>query len=119
MSHRYALARLPVGKGSLAEFASGCPSAGGQRTSCLSHPVLSQRAVRASESRIAQRSMQRLQGLQHLSPRWLVCGLPFTFHRRSNPSVKRTVNGGRRSAVFGGGRAAVVRRLPHTLGRML
>ena len=101
MSLRYAAARFPSGQGAHAESAWGCPSAGGQRTIELSHRALSHSSGRASESGMAQRSVQRLKGLQRSWP-WSLAGpLAFNSHRRPNPSVKRTVNGEPRSAVFG------------------
>ena len=101
MSHLHVPARFPSAKGALAESAWGCPSAGGQRTDCVAHRALSQRSVRASESRMAQRPAQRLNGL-HCSSRSSLAGvITFASQRRPNPSVKRTVNGGPRSAVFG------------------
>ena len=101
MRKRQRLASLPSVTGALAKVASGCPSAGGQRTIGLSHRALSHSSGRASESRMAQRSVQRLKGLQRSLLRSLAGPLAFTSHRRPNPSVKRTVNGGPRSAVFG------------------
>ena len=101
MRKRQRFASLPSVTGALAEVASSCPSAGGQRTIELSHRVLSQSSARASESRMAQRSVQRLKGLQRSLPWSLATPLAFTSHRRPNPSVKRTVNGGPRSAVSG------------------
>ena len=101
MSLRYASASFPSGQGALAESASGCPSAGGQRTIEPSHRALSQSSARASESTMAQRPVQRLKGLQRLLPRSLAGAVAFASHRRPNPSVKRTVNGGPRSAGFG------------------
>ena len=101
MSHRYAPARSLSGQGAYAEVASGCPSAGGQRAIGLSHRALSHSSGRASEFGMAQRSLQRLKGLESSWP-WSLAGpLAFTSHRRPNPSVKRTVNGGARSAGFG------------------
>jgi len=94
-------ASLPSAPGAGAESASGCPSAGGQRTIGLLHRALSQSEARTSKARMAQRSVQRLVSLQRSSP-WALAGpLAFTSHRRPNPSVKRTSNGGPRSAVSG------------------
>jgi len=101
MLHRHASARLKVAKGVVANIALGCPSVGGQRTIELSHRTLSQRLVRASESRMAQSLVQRLKGLQRLLPRSLAGSFTFAPQRRPNPSVKRTANGGPHSAVFG------------------
>jgi len=101
MSLCYAPARFPRGQGAHAESASGCPSAGGQRTIELSHRALSQSSAGASESRMAQRPVQLLKGLQRLLLRSLAGAFTCTSHRRPNPSVKRTVNGGARSAVSG------------------
>jgi hypothetical protein len=106
----------PSATGALAESALCCPSVGGQRTNRLSHQALSQSPARPSQSRMVQRAVQRRKRLQRLLPWSLVGALTFAPHRRPNPSVKRTVNGGPRPAVSAG-RAAVVRRLPHTLGR--
>jgi len=94
-------AMLPNAAGALAEVAPGRPSAGGQRTIRLARRALLRSPERPSESRMAQRSAQRLEGLQCLLP-WSLAGA-FTFapHGRPNPSVKRTVNGGPRSAGFG------------------
>ena len=101
MRERYVFAMLPSAAGALAESASGCPSAGGQRAIRLAHRSLSQRLVRHSKFSMSQRPMQRLEGRQHLVPRSLAGGFTFISHRRPNPSVKRTVNGGPRSAGFG------------------
>jgi len=49
---------------------------------------------------MAQRSVQRLNGLQRLLLGLLAGAFTCISHRRPNPSVKRTVNGGPRSAVF-------------------
>jgi len=50
---------------------------------------------------MAQSLVQRLKGLQHLSPRSLGGAFTFAPHRRPNPSVKRTANSGALRAVFG------------------
>ena len=100
MSNRYAPARFPSGQGAHAESASGCLSAGGQRTIELSHRALPQSPARASEACMVQRPLQRLKGLQRLLLRSLASAFTCNSHRRPNPSVKRTVNGGARSAVF-------------------
>jgi len=50
---------------------------------------------------MVQSPLQRLEGLHQLSLWSLVDGFTCTFHRRPNPSVKRTVNSGRRWAVSG------------------
>jgi len=101
MRERQVFLRLPSAQSVAATFALGCPSVGGQRANRLSHPAPSLSWPPASESRVAQRSAQRLKGLQRLSP-WSLAGA-FTFppRRRPNPSVKRTVNGGPRLAVSG------------------
>jgi len=101
MSPRYAPATFPSGQGAHAESASGCPSGGGQRTIGLSRRPLSQSLEGAPESRMAQRLVQRLEGLHHSLPWSLAGAFTFVSHRRPNPSVKRTVNGGPRSAGFG------------------
>jgi len=101
MSHRHAPAKLPIAKGVSATCAPGCPSAGGQRAVWLAHRAPSRRFVGASESRMAQRSVRRLEGLQRLLPWSLAGAFTFVSHRRPNPSVKRTSNGGPRSAVSG------------------
>jgi hypothetical protein len=101
MRERQVFAMLPGAAGALAKVASGCPSGGGQRTNELWHRALSQSSARAPESCMAHRHAQRLNGLQRLLPRSLVGGSTFISHRRPNPSVKRTVNGGPRSAVCG------------------
>jgi len=98
---RHVLARQASTKRVVATFASGRPSAGGQRTIALSHRALSQHSAPAPESRMAQRSVQRLKGLQRLWPRSLAGVSTFAPHRRPNPSVKRTPNSRPRSAVFG------------------
>ena len=101
MLHSYASARLPTAQGALAKHALGCPSAGGQRITGLSYRVLSRGPERASEYRMAERFVQRLQGRQG-SLQWLLAGaVTCARHRRPNPSVKRTPNGGPRSAVSG------------------
>jgi hypothetical protein len=92
---------LPSAAGALAEVASGCPSFGGQRNIGLAHQALSRSSVCASESRMAQRCAQRLKGLQRVLSRSLAGAFTCASHRRPNPSVKRTVNGGPRSAVSG------------------
>ena len=96
MTHRHASAALPCAKGAAAKSASGCPSAGGQRTIKLSHRALSQSSARASESCMAQRSVQRLEGLQHLSLWSLAGALPFTCHHRPNPAIELTASSGLR-----------------------
>ena len=101
MLHRYASARLPFTEGVVAEVASGCPFVGGQRTNRLSHRTLPQRLARASESRMAQRSVRRLKGLQRSALWSLACAFTVASHRRPNPSVKRTPNSGPRPAVSG------------------
>jgi hypothetical protein len=101
MRERQVFEMLPSAGGALAKVASGCPSAGGQRTNELWHRALSQSSARAPESGMAHRRPQRLKGLQRLLPRSLVGGFTFISHRRPNPSVKRTVNGAARSAAFG------------------
>jgi len=101
MKERQLFVKLPSAKGVAATFAACCPSAGGQRNIVLARRVLSRSLVRPSESRMAQRSMQRLKGLQRLLPWSLVGAFTLASHRRPNPSVKRTVNGGPRSAVSG------------------
>ena len=101
MRERHFVAMLPSAVGALAESALGCPSAGGQRTMGLAHRALPQRYVGPSESCMAQRSVQRLEGLHHLVARSLAGGFTFASHRRPNPSVKRTVNGGAGLAVSG------------------
>jgi hypothetical protein len=101
MTHRHAPAKLPSAKDAAAKSASGCPSVGGQRTIGLSHRTLSRRSARPSESRMAQRSVQRLNGLQRVLSWSLAGAFTCISHRRPNPSVKRTVNGGPRSAAFG------------------
>ena len=101
MTHRHAPAKLPSAKGAVANSVSGCPSAGGQRANRLVHRALSQSPARPSESRMAQRPVQRLKGLQR-SLQWSLAGAcTFASRRRPNPSVKRTSNGGPRSAVSG------------------
>ena len=96
MSLRYAPAKFPRGQGAHAEVAWGCPSAGGQRTIELSHRALSQRSARHTESRMAQRSEQRLEGPQHLLP-WSLAGvLPFICHHRPNPAIELTASSGLR-----------------------
>ena len=94
-------ASLPRFPGACAESVSGCPSVGGQRTIGFWHQARSQSPAHASESRMAQCFVQRLKGLQRLLPWSLAGAVAFASHRRPNPSVKRTVNGGPRSAVFG------------------
>jgi hypothetical protein len=101
MKERQVLERLPSANGIAAAFTSGCPSAGGQQTIGLSHLALSQSPALASESRMAQRSVQRLERGQRMLPCSLVEAFIFASHRRPNPSVKRTVNGGPRLVVFG------------------
>jgi len=101
MTHRHASAKLPIAKGAAAEVASGCPSAGGQRASQLSHRALSRSSARASEWHMPQHSLQRLEGLRCSSPWSLAAAFTFASHRRPNPSVKRTVNSGPRLLVFG------------------
>jgi hypothetical protein len=93
---RQVFAVLPSAAGALAEVAPGRPSAGGQRTIRLARRALLRSPERPSESRMAQRSAQRLEGLQRLLP-WSLAGA-FTFapHGRPNPSV----NGGPGSAVL-------------------
>ena len=100
MRERHVFAMLPIAKGVVASSASCCPSAGGQRTSGLARRVSSQRFVGASESRMAQRSVQRLEGRHRMVVRSLVGAFTCVSYRRPNPSVKRTVNGGPRSAGF-------------------
>jgi hypothetical protein len=101
MTHRHAPAKLPSANRVVAKSAPGCPSAGGQRTIELSHRALSQRSVHPSESRMAQRPGQRLKGVQRSLPWALAEAFAFASHRRPNPSVKRTPNGGPRPAVSG------------------
>lgn len=96
MSHRHAPARLPSTNGAVAESALGCPSAGGQRTIGLSHQVLSQSSARASESRMAQGSVQRLEGRHSLVARLLVGAFTFASHRRPNPAIELTASSGLR-----------------------
>ena len=87
---------LPIVTGALAEVAPGCPSAGGQRTIGLSHQVLSQSAERASESRMAQRPVQRLNGPQRSLPWSLAGAFAFARHHRPNPAIERTASSGLR-----------------------
>ena len=101
MKERQVFVQLPSAKGVAATFLPGCPSAGGQRTVGLSHLTLSQSSARASELRMSQRALQRLKGLKRLLLWSLAGASAFASHRRPNPSVKRTVNGGPRPAVFG------------------
>jgi hypothetical protein len=101
MRERHFVAKLLIAKGALAESASGCPSAGSQRTIGPAHRALLQRLVCPSNSGMAQHCVQRLEGRHCMVARSLGGGLVFTSHRRPNPSVKRTVNGGPRSAVSG------------------
>ena len=91
-------ARLPCAAGALAEFASGCPSAGGQRTIELSHRALSRSSARASEFRMAQRSAQRLKGCLRLVAvgRSAARSVSFTQHRRPNPAIELTASSGLR-----------------------
>ena len=96
MSHRHAPARLPSTSGAVAESALGCPSAGGQRTIGLSHQVLTQSAARASESRMAQGSVQRLEGCHPMVARLLVGAFTFASHRRPNPAIELTASSGLR-----------------------
>ena len=74
MLHRHASARLKVAKGVVANIALGCPSVGGQRTIELSHRTLSQRLVRASESRMAALAyldhMNRTSAASQFASRW-------------------------------------------------
>ena len=93
---RQRFASLPIVTGALAEVASGCPSAGGQRTIGLSHQVLSQSPARASESRMAQRFVQRLEGLQRLLPWSLAGAFAFAPHHRPNPAIELTASSGLR-----------------------
>jgi len=96
MRRRQRFASLSIVAGALAEVAPGRPSAGGQRTIALSHPVLSQRSARASESRMAQRSVQRLEGLQRSLP-WSFAGaFAFAPHHRPNPAIELTASSGLR-----------------------
>ena len=96
MRERQRLASFPSVTGALAKVVSGCPSAGGQRAVGLSHQVLSQSAARASESRMAQGSVQRLEGRHSLVARLLVGVFTFASHRRPNPAIELTASSGLR-----------------------
>jgi len=96
MSHRHASTKLPRTKGVTAAFASGCPSAGGRRIIRLARRALSHRLVRASESRMAQRYVQRLEGPQHLLLWSLAGAFTFASLRQPNPAIERTASSGLR-----------------------
>ena len=98
MRERQHFAKLPCATGALAESARGCPSAGGQRAIELSHRALLRSSACVSESRMAQRFAQRLEGCHPLVAlgRSAARLVSFAQHHRPNPAIELTASSGLR-----------------------
>jgi len=96
MSHRHASATSPIAEVVVPTFVSGCASAGGQRSNRFSHRAPLRSWAGTSKSRMAQRSVQRLKGVQRSLPWSLAGAFTLALHRRPNPAIELTASSGLR-----------------------